>query len=139
MACMNVHVGLAPSALGGFCCSKAAPALAAGKKELSAAKPCNVFLVHPATALTFNPSQDGVLRVMQGGIWLTFGPLRRANRFGLNKAGLAENIHRYGDHFLTAGDTLRLARGDAVVVEFWRASPAGSPIFQFEPGVAISA
>lgn len=59
-------------------------------------------------AVTLRTRQPGVLRVVQGGAWLTFG---NAGNDGQPPAG---------DHFLACGDSLRLSAGQTVVAEFWR-------------------
>lgn len=59
-------------------------------------------------AITLRARQAGVLRVQQGGVWLTFG-----------NAGCDGRTPAHDD-FLESGDSLRLDAGQSVVAEFWR-------------------
>ncbi len=56
-------------------------------------------------ALTVHASQAGVLRIAHGRVWLTF-----------SNAGHDLRV-RAGDHFLSRGESLSLAGGEAVVME----------------------
>ena len=67
-------------------------------------------------AVTLQARHAGVLRVAQGGVWLTFS--------GAGRDDLASS----GDHFLARGDSLRLAAGQAVVAELWSGGGAAGEI-----------
>lgn len=64
-------------------------------------------LLPPGRALTLQVRQAGVLRIMQGRVWITFSHADQDLRI------------QAGDHFCSAGDSLRLSAGNAVVMESW--------------------
>ncbi len=82
-------------------------------------------------ALTLRPTQAGVLRIAHGQVWLTF-----------NNAHQDDGV-RGGDHFLGAGEELRLLPGQVLVMESWQAAPASPAYFSWDPlpaaaGVALA-
>lgn len=82
-------------------------------------------------ALTLRPTQPGVLRIAHGEVWVTF-----------------DNAHqddgvRGGDHFLGAGEELKLLPGQVLVMEPWHAASVSPAYFSWDPlpaaaGVAIA-
>jgi hypothetical protein len=82
-------------------------------------------------ALTLRPTEAGVLRIAHGQVWLTF-----------------DNAHqddgvRGGDHFMGAGEELRLLPGQVLVMESWHAANASPAYFSWDPlpaaaGVALA-
>lgn len=82
-------------------------------------------------ALTLRPSQSGLLRIAHGRVWITFS-----------------NAHQDdgvpgGDHFLGAGDDIRLLPGQVLVMEAWNASRDTASYFSWDPlpataGVAVA-
>lgn len=82
-------------------------------------------------ALTLRPTEAGVLRIAHGQVWLTF-----------------DNAHqddgvRGGDHFLGAGEELKLLPGQVLVMESWHAAGAAPAYFSWDPlpataGVALA-
>jgi hypothetical protein len=68
---------------------------------------CGSFALHTGSAIALLPHAAAVLRISQGTAWVTLPS-------------------QPGDHFLSAGDTLRVKAGDRVVMEPWHkpASPA---------------
>lgn len=85
-------------------------------------------------ALTLNIKAPGELRIAHGRVWVTFADAAQ------------DATVRAGDHFLQAGELLRLACGQQVVVEAFDAQPASSvssPVnssayFSWEPDAALS-
>ena len=83
----------------------------------------------PGRALTLRATRPSVLRIAQGLVWLTF-----------------DNAHhdggvRGGDHFLGAGDSVRLLSGQALVMESYSApgpSVALAAFFSWDPLPATS-
>ncbi len=75
------------------------------------------FEVPAAQALTFGAPRAGMLRVLQGRLWAT--------RDGA--PGQAAD-----DQVLGEGATLRLARGERVVLESWNAGAPGAAWFCWE-------
>ena len=78
-------------------------------------------------ALTLQARQAGVLRIMQGRVWITFSHADQDLRV------------RAGDHFCSAGERLPLSAGDTVVMEPWgkkerRDAPAR---FLWEPATMV--
>ena len=70
-------------------------------------------------AITFQPREDGVLRVAHGQVWATFdGPHCGA-------------LNDLGDHFVGAGGKLRLRAGQRLVIEPWK-TQAGA-YFSWDP------
>lgn len=79
-------------------------------------------------ALTLHARQAGVLRITRGRVWLTFNVAEK---------GIGA---RTGDHFLSRGESLQLAAGEAVVMEpyglghvpsayyIWEAAAASRPV-----------
>lgn len=82
-------------------------------------------------ALTLRPTEAGVLRIAHGQVWLTF-----------------DNAHqddgvRGGDHFLVAGEELKLLPGQVLVMESWHAANTSPAYFSWDPmpaaaGVALA-
>jgi hypothetical protein len=82
-------------------------------------------------ALTLRPTEAGVLRIAHGQVWLTF-----------------DNAHqddgvRGGDHFMGAGEELRLLPGQVLVMESWHAANVSPAYFSWDPlpaaaGVALA-
>jgi hypothetical protein len=61
----------------------------------------------PGRAMTLEPRENGLLRVLSGRVWVTCdGPHEGA-------------LNDLGDHILDAGDLLRLCAGKRWVVEAW--------------------
>ncbi len=58
-------------------------------------------------AMTLRPREWGTLCIAEGRVWLTVDGSAR------------ERLDLWGDHVLSAGDTLRLPPGSQVVVEAW--------------------
>ena len=82
-------------------------------------------------ALTLRPTQAGVLRIAHGQVWITF-----------NNAHQDDGV-RGGDHFLGAGEELRLLPGQVLVMESWHAANASPAYFRWDPlpvaaGVALA-
>jgi hypothetical protein len=98
------------NAMNAFLPSSAAPALP-GTWKIGAGR-----------AVTLQPVQDGVLRVAHGVLWATFDGPHEGSPNGL------------GDHFVQAGDTVRIAAGERVVVEPWGRQQ--SAYFTWDPAVA---
>lgn len=75
-------------------------------------------------AVTIAPREAGILKVAHGSVWATFdGPHARSGRVS-------------GDHFLSAGEQLRVQRGQRVVIEAWnRSLPA---YFSWDPMPAVA-
>ena len=72
-------------------------------------------------AVTLQSPQAGVLHVAQGQLWLTF------------QHAAQDASERGGDHFLGIGESLRLSRGDNVVVEAYGPNPAATACFSWAP------
>ena len=83
-------------------------AVFSSQARLAARLPAICATLPAGQAVTLQPRQAGLLRVVQGGIWLTFNP-----------AAGDEGPALPGDHFLACGDSVPLAAGQAVVAEFW--------------------
>jgi hypothetical protein len=82
-------------------------------------------------AVTLRPSKAGVLRIAHGQVWLTF-----------NNAHEDDGV-RGGDHFLGAGEELKLLPGQTLVLESWHAASASPAYFSWDPlpaaaGVALA-
>jgi hypothetical protein len=82
-------------------------------------------------ALTLRPSQPGVLRIAHGQVWITF-----------NNAHQDDGV-RGGDHFLGAGEELKLLPGQVLVMESWHVAGASPAYFSWDPlpaaaGVALA-
>ena len=84
-------------------------------------------------ALTLSIKTPGELRIAHGRVWVTFADAAQ------------DATVRAGDHFLQAGELLRLACGQQVVMEAFDAQPASSmnsPVnssayFSWEPDTAL--
>jgi len=82
-------------------------------------------------ALTLRPSESGLLRIAHGQVWVTF-----------DNAHLDDGV-RGGDHFLGAGEELKLLPGQVLVMESWNTSSASPAYFSWDPlpaasGVAVA-
>lgn len=82
-------------------------------------------------ALTLQPNRPGVLRIAHGMVWITFDNAQQ------------DDGVRGGDHFLGAGDTLKLLPGQSLVMESWNAAQNTAAYFSWDPlpaseGVAIA-
>lgn len=82
-------------------------------------------------ALSLRPVRPGVLRIAHGRVWLTF-----------DHARLDDGV-RGGDHFLDAGDSLKLLPGQALVMESWQTAQHSTAYFSWDPlpateGVTVS-
>jgi Protein of unknown function (DUF2917) len=80
--------------------------------------PSGAFNLPNGRALTLQPHAAAVLRVRQGTAWVTLPS-------------------QPGDHFLQAGDTLRVQAGDSVVMEPWQAR-AHAPAYAHAGAHAIA-
>lgn len=83
-------------------------------------------------ALTLRPTEPGVLRIAHGQVWLTF-----------NNAHQDDGV-RGGDHFLGAGEQIKLLPGQVLVMESWHAASASPAYFSWDPlpaavGMALTA
>ncbi|MEO8024058.1 DUF2917 domain-containing protein [Polaromonas sp.] len=72
-------------------------------------------------ALTLRPNRAGVLRIAHGRVWITFDHVR------------PDDTVRGGDHFLDAGDILKLQPGQALVMESWSAGQHNAAYFSWDP------
>jgi Protein of unknown function (DUF2917) len=70
--------------------------------------PCGSFALRAGRAMALRPHAAALLHISQGAAWVTLPS-------------------QPGDHFLQAGDTLRVEAGDRVVMEPWRAPDAPMP------------
>lgn len=114
------HNGIFPGQSGG-----ASPAQwAASLTESRTGGDC---LLPAGRAVTLRARQAGVLRIVQGRVWITFD---HADRDGRVQAG---------DHFLGAGEALRLSAGDTVVMESWTGGGGSITCFKPEPASAVRA
>lgn len=82
-------------------------------------------------ALSLRPVRPGVLRIAHGRVWLTFDHARH------------DDGVRGGDHFLDAGDTLKVLPGQALVMESCRTAQHSAVYFSWDPlpaseGVTVS-
>lgn len=71
--------------------------------------------------------EASVLRITRGRVWLTFNPAQKAPSA------------RLGDHFLSRGESISLAAGEAVVMESYGPADAPSAYFSWEALAASSA
>ena len=71
-------------------------------------------------ALTWRPTQPGLLRIAHGRVWLTF-----------DNAQQDESV-RGGDHFLGAGEALQLFPGQGLVMESWNAAKNSAVYFSWD-------
>ena len=72
-------------------------------------------------ALTLRPTESGVLRIAHGRVWITY-----------NHAQQDDGV-RGGDHFLGAGDDLKLLPGQVLVMESWGAAKNSAAYFSWDP------
>lgn len=72
-------------------------------------------------AVTLRVRSAGVLRIAQGGVWVTFDNAQR------------DDGVRGGDHFLGAGDTLHLLPGQTLVMESLKAEAHSAAYFSWDP------
>jgi Protein of unknown function (DUF2917) len=70
--------------------------------------PCGSFALRSGRAITLQPHAAALLHISQGAAWVTLPS-------------------QPGDHFLQAGDTLRVKAGDRVVMEPWHARASQMP------------
>lgn len=112
-----MHHGITPTA--GLICSQQAtnlvPAYAMGCFKLSAGR-----------AMSLTPRMPGELRIAHGRVWATFANAANDSRV------LA------GDHFLDAGDLLRLQPGQQLVLEMVENNFHESVYFSWEPDSVLS-
>lgn len=80
----------------------AAPAHSTAHAVTPRNTPSGAFTLQEGRAITLQPQAAALLRVRQGGAWVTLPRLP-------------------GDHFLQAGEALPLLQGDCVVMEPWHA------------------
>ena len=71
-------------------------------------------------ALTLRARSEGVLRIAQGAVWITFDNAQR------------DNGVRGGDHFLGAGDVLHLLPGQTLVMEPLKAAAHPAALFSWD-------
>lgn len=71
-------------------------------------------------ALTLRPTRPGVLRIAHGRVWATFDHAQR------------EDGVRGGDHFLGAGQELKLLPGQTLVMESWSAAQNTAAYFSWD-------
>jgi Protein of unknown function (DUF2917) len=114
----NLHHHAIPSSASLICSQQATlqvPAQAVSCFKLSAGR-----------ALSLTPRAPGELRIAHGQVWVTFG-------------NAAQDITaRAGDHFLTAGEWLRLAPGQQLVMEAHEKESPEPVYFSWEPDAAVS-
>lgn len=72
-------------------------------------------------ALTLWPAEAGELRIVQGRVWVTFENAQQ------------DGSARGGDHFLGAGDYLKLLPGQVLVMESWNPSRGLATCFNWHP------
>lgn len=111
-----MHHSITPTA--GLICSQQAtnqvPAHAVGCFKLPAGR-----------AMSLTPSVPGELRIAHGRVWVTF-----AN-------AVNDSTARAGDHFLDAGDLLRLQPGQQLVLEMVEKNSCQSVYFSWEPDAVL--
>ena len=90
-------------------------------------RPASDCTLQAGQALTLQARQAGVLHIMQGRVWITFSHADRDHRVPA------------GDHFLGAGESLRLSAGQAVVMEPWGEGGETLAYFSWEPATATRA
>ena len=84
------------------------------------------FKLSSGQALSLTPRASGELRIAHGRVWATF-----ANASGDVSA-------RAGDHFVNAGEALRLQPGQQLVLEAYDNAPQGHVYFSWEPDAAMN-
>jgi hypothetical protein len=72
------------------------------------------FALHAGRAVSLKPSAPSQLRITQGGAWVTLPS-------------------QPGDHFLQAGDVLRVDACDALVMEAWQMPQGQTLYFDWDP------
>ena len=88
------------------------------------ARAVGCFKLQPRHALTLTIRASGDLHIAHGRVWLTF-------------ANAAQDATvRAGDHFLQAGEVLRLDCGQQVVIQTLDAGPDSSVYFSWAPDAA---
>ena len=78
-------------------------------------------LLPAGQALTVRVRRAGVLRIVQGRVWVTFSHARHDLRVPA------------GDYFCSAGESLPLAAGNAVVIEPWAVGGESAACWRWEP------
>lgn len=99
----------------------ASPAAASVRPAPSLSGYC---LLEAGRAVTLQARHAGVLRVTRGRVWLTFNP------------GARDPSAHTGDHFLSRGESLSLAAGEALVMEAYGPADAPSAYYSWEPAQA---
>jgi Protein of unknown function (DUF2917) len=79
-----------------------------------ALKPSGAYALPTGRALSLKPAAPSQLRITQGSAWVTLPSMP-------------------GDHFLQAGDTLRVAARDALVMEAWQMPQGQTLYFDWDP------
>lgn len=90
-------------------------------------RPASDCTLQAGQAFTLQARQAGVLRIVQGRVWMTFSHADRDLRVPA------------GDHFLGHGESLRLPAGQAVVMEPWGEGGEALASFSWEPATATRA
>ena len=80
----------------------------------SFAPPAGAFALCAGRAMALMPTTDSLLRISQGGAWVTLPS-------------------QPGDHFLKAGESLRVPAGDDVVFEAWKMPATERLYFDWDP------
>ncbi len=80
----------------------------------SAPTPRGAFALQAGRAMTLRPKANALLRITQGAAWVTLPS-------------------QPGDHFLRAGDSLRISASDRVVLEAWQVPATQSLYFDWDP------
>jgi Protein of unknown function (DUF2917) len=80
----------------------------------AAPAPRGAFALRAGRAITLSPNANAVLRITHGAAWVTLPS-------------------QPGDHFLRAGDSLRISACDSVVMEAWQVPAAQSLYFDWDP------
>lgn len=98
--------------------------------QRSPAHAVGCFKLQPSHALTLTIRMPGELQIAHGQVWVTF------------RNAVGDASVRGGDHFLHAGEVLKLARGQQVVMESVGAqsesSVSASAYFSWVPEAALS-
>ena len=84
------------------------------------------FKLSAGRAMSLTPTVPGELRMAHGRVWVTF----------TNAAN--DSTARAGDHFLAAGDLLRLQAGQQLVLEMVGNNPHESVYFSWETDTVLS-
>jgi hypothetical protein len=80
----------------------------------AAPTPRGAFALQAGRAMTLSPKANAVLRITQGAAWVTLPS-------------------QPGDHFLRAGDSLRISARDRVVMQAWQVPATQSLYFDWDP------